>query len=175
MKLLITKLLALAALGFISCTVEKDFSMSFDIDYAVNNAPAAYSSQDTIDASKESSDYSKYKSDIKRIDIESVTYTISDFNGSPTQTLTTAKLEVADTHGSAFQELGTVTNVTLLAAEGVETDLPLSQSGKDYLKSLLSGEGIAVIRFNAAANEYPVTFSVKFKIKTKVTFEKTIP
>jgi len=158
------------------CTVTKDFSMPLEVDYFVNSGTSSVSLLDTLDASSESSDYGKYKEDIKSVDIESATFTISQITPFPTTAVvTSATLEVGDMNGTVMKKIAEVSNVDLQTANGVETPLPLTAEGKDYFKSLMSGDGKAIVKLTATANQEGISFNVLFKFKTKVTFEKTLP
>lgn len=179
MKQLLSFFSILALTAFISgCTVTKDFG--FDIDYTLPvNQPTGttYSTSVTVKGSDHSSDFDKYKSDISNVDVESATYTIvSSDPKSPTQELLNATLKVADLNGGTEVIVGTVSNINLTTAVGTETNLPLTEDGKQKIEDQLRGsDGAATFTFSGTANETPITFTVKFKLHLKATYEKTIP
>lgn len=160
------------------CTVNKDFS--FDIDYdlcASQPTSTTYSTSKTVYGKDYSSDFDKYKSDISNVDVESVTFTIlSSTVTSPSQEIVTATASAGDVSGGAPTILGTVNNINLTTALGVETPLPLTDAGKQKVEDLLLGsDGGGTFYFTGTSNDKPVIFCVKFKMHLKATYEKTIP
>jgi len=171
---------SLILFAFVSgCTVKKDFSFDIDYDLPVNETGSGttYATSSTVKASDYSSDFDKYKEDISNVDVESATYTIlTAVPKSPAQTIINATLTVADLKGGAPVLVGTVSNINLTTALGVETDLPLTDEGKQKIEDQLRGsDGAAVFTFSGSTNEMPIIFTVKFKLNLKATYEKTIP
>lgn len=180
MKQLVQFLSLLAFTAFIGgCTVTKDFGFDIDYDMAVNETGSGttYATSATVKASDYSSDFDKYKEDISNVDIESATYTIlSSVPKSPAQQIINATLTVADLKGGTPVLVGTVSNINLTTALGVETDLPLTDEGKQKIEDQLRGsDGAAIFTFSGSTNEMPIIFTVKFKLNLKATYEKTIP
>jgi hypothetical protein len=179
MKQLLSLLSVLALAAMINgCTVNKDFS--FDIDYdlcAAEMNNTTYSASKTVYGKDYSSDFDKYKSDISNVDVESITFTIlSSTPTSPSQEIVTATASAGDVSGGAPVVIGTVNNVNLTTALGVETPLDLTPAGKQKVEDLLLGsDGGGIFKFEGTSNDKPVIFCVKFKMHLKATYEKTIP
>jgi hypothetical protein len=176
-----TKLSLLSLLAVImtatGCKVNKDFS--FDINYTKNyySMNSAYSREDTIRGKDYSSDFDKYKADIKSLSVESATYTITEaLPTNPSQTIVNATLWVKDIRGGAQTLVATVNGITLASAIGIESNLNLTDEGKQKITDFLKGsDGAFIATFMGTANEAPINFTVKFKLHLKATYEKTIP
>jgi hypothetical protein len=177
MKRLFLSLMTLSAFAFLAgCTVNKDFSVSFDKEFVAANASTSYSKTDTLDVTKSSSDYAKYKSDIKTVEIQSATYTILSTSGSPTQKIVNATLTITNIGGTTTKTLATVSDVNLQSVLGVAQPLPLTDDGKQFLQDQLMGStSSAIITFAGTSNEGPVMFTVSLHMNLKVTYSKTIP
>ncbi|MEI8135629.1 MAG: hypothetical protein WCH46_11255 [bacterium] len=161
---------------FAGCTVHKDFSVTLHKAFDVNYAGLSYSRTDTLDASKASADYQKYRSDITAVDVQSGTYTVTTFTGSATQKVITGTLTVSNLDKSVNKPLATLSNVTLMPIVGVAQPLTLTDEGKTFLQEQLMGSGSsALLTFSASTNEQPIVFSVDFRFEVKATYSKTIP
>lgn len=179
MKQLVQFLSLLAFTAFVSgCTVNKDFSFDIDYDLCANEMNSTtYSTTKTVYGKDYSSDFDKYKADISNVDVESATFTIlSSTVTSPSQEILTATASAADVSGGAPVVIGSVSNINLTTALGVETPLPLTDAGKQKVEDLLLGsDGGGIFTFVGTSNDKPVIFCVKFKLNLKATYEKTIP
>ncbi len=173
-----TVFLAFALLAFVAagCTIDKDFNFSLNQDFVISDYPTTtYSRSDTIDASKSSSDYNKYKADIKNIDIESATYAIISFNGPATQNVISGVLTVTTLDGTTSKVIGTISNVNLSTIGSTPQPLTLTDDGKQLLKDQLSGaSSSAILNFTATTNEAPISFTVHFHFVAKATYSKSL-
>ncbi len=170
--------LAFAVLAFLAtgCTIDKDFNFSLNQDFVISNYPTTtYSRSDTIDASKSSSDYNKYKADIKDIEIESATYTITSFAGPTTQNIVSGVLTVTTLDGTSSKVIASISNVNLSSIGATPQPLTLTEDGKLLMKNQLSGaSSSAILNFTATTNEAPISFTVRFHFIAKATYSKTL-
>ena len=171
-------LLASAVLASVltGCSLDKDFTFSIEKDFVVNNySSTTYSRSDTVDASKSSSDYSKYKSDLKSLDIQSASYTITYFSGSAAQKIVTGTLNVGSLGSVPSKILATVSDVILSSVASITQPLTLTDDGKQYFKDQLMGStSSAIINLSLTTNQAPISFTVRIHFDIKAKYSKSI-
>ncbi|MBN2000923.1 hypothetical protein JW935_25485 [candidate division KSB1 bacterium] len=159
----------------LSCEVSKDFIVKIDKVFNVNYAGETYETMEDIDAKEFSSDFEKYSSDLKSVEILKGTYEIIVFAGPATQKILSADLEVGSTEGEKPVGLAVVDDIVLAEALNNETSLTLRSAGKNKLADLmLNNPHTCRLYFSGQANEAPVVFSIKFRFECKVTYEKKL-
>ncbi len=175
-KLLIWALSVTTIFSIVGCSVDKDFSFTLEKEFsATNYQNATYSTSATMDAKQSSSDFDKYRSDLKSLDIESGSYTITYFQGSATQTIESGTISVSDVNGGAQHTIATISNVNLMAVAGQTQPLTLDDAGKQFFKDqLLSSASAATVYLTATTNQTPITFTIKLSFKVKASYSKSI-
>ena len=167
--------LLLVAVSLTGCALTKDFTLTLERTFNVNYNGTSYAVQNDVDATEASSDFDKYLSDLKSVKIEEVTYLVSNFTGSATQKIVSAKLQVGPTDGSTPTDIASMADVVLSSVAGKDQTLNTSNAGEEELEDLLlDGDHQARIYFTGTANQAPVKFTVKFTIECKVKYEKKL-
>ena len=173
-KITVAILLAMA-LCFTSCEISKDFTFTLEKTFDVNYNQTTYSSSGDVDATQSSSDFDKYASDLKSVDVVEVKYLITSFTGSADQKIVTATVRVGPVDGSATTDIATISNLLFAAAAATEQTLTTSQAGEEQLQNLLlKDDHKARLYFSGTANKAPVVFQIKFKFKCKVKYQKKL-
>jgi len=165
----------LAALSFASCELTKDFMVTIEKTFDVNYNNTVFTSTGDVDATTASSDFDKWASDLKSVDIVKATYIVTSFTGPAAQTITSATVFAGPVDGTLSTELATMSGVNLASVAAKEQTLTTKQAGEDKLQNLLLKDPHqARIYFSATANQAPVKFTIKFKFECKVTYEKKL-
>ncbi len=175
MRKIILILLLGSALFFSSCEISKDFTFTLEKTFDVNYNGATYNTSGDVDGTEASSDFDKYSSDLKSVDVIEVKYVITSFTGPADQKIVTATLKVGPTDGSATTDIAAITNLILATAAANEQSMTTIQAGEEQLQNLLlKDEHKARLYFSGTANKAPVVFQIKFKIKCKVKYQKKL-
>ena len=166
----------LTALVFLSgCELSKDFIFTIQKEFTVSYNSTAIDKVEIINAAESSKNLDKYKDDLKSVQVEKVTYTITYFNGPSSQQINSAALAVAPAMGSAFTQLAAMSNVNLMAVASTEQELDVDEAGEDVLEAALLGDDHTFqMKYSGTANEAPLNFKVKFKVTCKVKYEKKL-
>lgn len=160
----------LVVLFIFGCTAEKDFTMKFDKTFTLNYSSTSFTAPTTEINAAGNENFNKYKEDIKSVELQKVTYTITNFVGNTTQMLDTAVL-IYDTN-NVLSSIGSIYLASIAAKEQV---LPYSQTAADNLSSkMMNSPYKATIGFHGEVNEAPVKFTITFTFEFKVTYEKKI-
>ncbi|MBP7462328.1 MAG: hypothetical protein KBA26_13655 [Candidatus Delongbacteria bacterium] len=170
MKKTIMSLILLTSLILFGCTAEKDFTMKFDKTYNLDYALTEFAAPSLQINAGNNENFNKYKDDIKSVELQKVTYTITNFVGSATQTLDTAVVIV-----DSINTLSRIGHITLANVAAVEQVLPYDQTIADQLAAkMLNSPHTAEVRFHGRVNQAPVKFTIKFTFEFKVTYKKKI-
>lgn len=171
MKNIITSVLLLLAVVISSCqnfpTVKVD--TEFEETFVISNTGATFGETAIIDAT-EDSDFDKYKRKLNKIEVERVTYTITNFNGPANQILQSGTLDVADVDGNGRVNILNFSNLNLAAATGQETDIQGSVAGLTRLQDLIKNDpNKATIIYAGNVNQGPIRMTVQLKFYSKLT------
>jgi hypothetical protein len=166
-------LLLLAFIGlttFFSCNkLDVTENLDLKVSFVVNSSTTAFNTVEIFDAAAYSSIISQYDTKIKSIEVTDVTYTLTAFNGTPTQQINNATLVVSDENGNGPETVGTVANVNLQNATIGDHPLTLDQSGVDRIAALIKDSPHKCqVTLSGTANEAPLDFTVEFTIKVKM-------
>lgn len=149
--------------------LEKDINFVIEKEISVKDTAGSFSGSELVDALSANNDFKENKSHIKSASIERVSYFLSYYNGTFTQTLVNGKVSVADENGGGSTELATLSNVRLMDATK-ESDLPTNSSGIERAKNLLLGEPFkARLTWNASLSEKGIDAKIKTRFHVKVT------
>ena len=163
-------LLVAGAFAIGGCNLlEKDLNFVIEKELSVNDTSNTFTGSDVIDALSANNEFKDNKSHIKSASIEKVTYYLSYFKGSATQTLEQGSVKIADKDGSNPVTLAELSNIRLMDVTK-ETELKTQTAGVDRATKLLLNEPFAAkIIWQAKINEKPVDLKVKTKFHVKVT------
>jgi len=166
----------LAAVALMAgCELSRDFVVTVQKEFTVNYNSTAISKIELIDGTTYSDDLEKYAADLKSVDVTRVTYTVTYFNGTNTQEITSAVLSVGPSAGSDFTTLASMSHVNLMSVAAIEKELEYDKAGENVLEDGLLGDGHSFqMKFTGTANQAPLNFKIKFKIVCKVKYEKKL-
>jgi len=174
-KYLAGSLLAVLMLLTSNCTFTKDFMVTIEREFAVNETGTAFSKTADLAASDYSSDFEKYAEDLKELEVVSASYTVTYQGGSNSQKVNSATLKIGATDGSGAELLTTLSNVNLASSLNAETEFDVEKAGEDKLADLaLTAPYTFRYYFAGTVSESPLNFKVAFKLRCKVKYEKKI-
>jgi len=157
---------------FSSCdddVLTQDFGITLSQVFVVNTADSVFALDTVLDAGAQSEDITKYSDNIEDFVLEKVTYELTAFGGTPDQTAVVGTIDVADTNGTNRINLTGLANVNLASLLNTETELPLNQSGAEFLAGRLKASPFAAKVFlDGEANHGPLSFTVKFRFYVKM-------
>jgi hypothetical protein len=158
-------------------TVKKTFNLTFEVLFDVQDQTnTTYQQIALLDASAQSSDFSKNKGEVIAFTLDSARYyTTYVVDPTTTQQINNAAITVGNEAGSDAITLGSVANVNLLSVfeEGNAQPLPLNTDGiAKFATMLRSSPNKAWIKFQGDVNQGPVDFKVR--VKFYVTFQAYI-
>lgn len=141
-----------------------------DEDFDSKGSSVSYSDNQIIDAAKVSSDFAKYKDKIQDIQVNKITYIVSEYAAPGAKVVfTNGKLGFSAESATAGLELAELAFQDIQAAQGSEKTLPISQAGLDQLASILKDNKIAKIHSTGTFSSTPVSFKVLVKVDCTVT------
>jgi hypothetical protein len=174
-KFLIGLLLVLLMMLTSGCTFTKDFMVTIEREFVVNENATAFNKAADVDVRDYSSDFEKYAEDLKELEVVSASYTVTYHSGSNSQKVNSATLKIGATDGSGAVLLSTLNNVNLASSLNVETEFDVENAGENKLQDLaLDSPYTFRYYFNGTVNESPLNFKVVFKLRCKVKYEKKI-
>lgn len=149
----------------------KLFPISFDLpqemNFDINQSGSTYNGTKVIDPST-NEQFKKNTDKIKDITVERVTYTISNFDGTNTQTAN-ASFDVADGSGNGKVNVGSFNNLNIASMVSKETDLTASPASITALSGFMKASPFKVtVYYSGSVNQAPAKFSLKLKFYTKV-------
>ena len=175
-KIVVLIAIAVIMTAFIGCSAEKDFTLELEKEFDVEYGATTYSEVSDFDASEASSDFEDYKDNISSVSFEEVSYNVTYFHGTATQAILLADLKVGDVSGSTPKTLASLDNVNLMtAAYSGEMVIPTNDAGENKIVDLMyNSPHKARFYFEGTANEAPLDFKIRFKVKLKVTYKKSL-
>ena len=165
-------ILLLVAFVFSSCEVKHDFTFTFETGESTA-AAVDLSFSEVLDATSVSSEFSKYKNDIDKIEISRIRYLITDFTGIATEKINTIQIKVGDVNDNQSVDLASANDIVLANVKGTDQDMQMNSAGQSRMSDLIKNSpNKAKIYFSAAADGL-VIYKVKLKIDLKVTYKKS--
>jgi hypothetical protein len=165
-------ILLITAFVFNSCEVKHDFTFTFDTNESTA-AAVDLSFSEVVDAASISSEFSKYKNDIDKVEISRIRYLITDFTGIATEKINSIQIKVGDPNDNQSTDLASATDIVLANIQGTEQDMQMNSAGQNRLSDLIKNSpNKAKIYFSATADGI-VIYKVKLKIDFKVTYKKS--
>lgn len=170
-KSLFLVLFALALVTFTSCELfekadDVTFNVSVPLDFVIdenadNPGGASYSDTELLDATTDP-EIAKYADKINKIEVERITYTIS--NADPSSVVFSGgSLMVA----SNSKIIATASSVSL--SNTAETELTADLDGFNDLAARLLDDKQETVMLNGTLSETPVSFNVRFRFYLKIT------
>ncbi|MGE0587249.1 MAG: hypothetical protein AB7O48_01640 [Cyclobacteriaceae bacterium] len=151
-----------------------DVSFTADIKKSFNVSGAeegAYADQIVLDATSDS-EINKYKEKITDIEVNKVTYRVSNYSGPDGATFDGEMLFDAS-GGSASGSLGSVSissvNLGTASSAGTEFELDLEQSEVDAIAAQLQDNNTVTATMDGTISAGPVSFTVEVVINAKIT------
>jgi hypothetical protein len=165
-------ILLLSTFVFSSCEIKHDFNFTFETGESTA-AAADLSFSEVLDAASVSSEFSKYKNDIDKIEISRIRYLITDFTGIATEKINSIKIKIGNVNDNQSVDLASANNIELANVKGTEQDMQMVSAGQSRMSELLKNSPHkAKIYFSAGADGV-VIYKVKLKIDLKVTYKKS--
>jgi hypothetical protein len=179
-KSLFRNLLAIVMIAFLfaGCDkLEKADDVSFDAQFTVpqkvevdeqaDNPENPYTSLNSSIEAEQSAEYVKYKSKVKNIRVNKITYTISDLNADGPVTLTSGQAIFFESGGSATS--GSIASVSNLLLANGTGDLEASQAALDKIGEILLENGDVTVVSVANISASPVFFHIALTLHVTVT------
>lgn len=145
------------------------FSTEFDESISVSNAEGSYSSSITLDATTDP-EVAKYKEKIQNIELNEVTYTVSNYVGPDDATFTG---DILFGVAGDIDKLGSVSisglNLSDASTSGDEMDLNLSQDEVNAVALQLKDDKTVLVTMAGEFSDGPVSFIVTVKVDAKIT------
>lgn len=143
------------------------FSTEFDKSLTVDNAgKGSYSDQITLDATTDP-EVAKYKEKIQNIELNDVTYKVSNYTGPDDATFS------GDVLFGVNGDLGSVSisglNLSDASSSGDEMDLDLSQDEVNAVAAQLKNDKTVLVTMAGEFSDGPVSFVVTVKVDAKIT------
>lgn len=165
--------LAAGLVAFSGCSFDKSTDVTIDKTFTVNPASSTtttYTETQIIDPSAQSDDFKKYVSDVTKIEIVSVDYTIVSTTGPANQHVS-ATLSTGDANGANFAMFAQALNVPILSSVGVTTPMTYdANAGTTFGNNLKSSPNKASLKLDATTDVAPANFVVKVTVHLKATF-----
>ncbi|OYU65132.1 MAG: hypothetical protein CFE22_15245 [Cytophagaceae bacterium BCCC1] len=141
-------------------------TLSFDLDneftFNIDKTGLQYEGSRVVDPTT-NAQFEKYKKKLNSIVITRVTYTVTNFKGTPTQTASMS-FDVSDSNGGGKATIGSYSNVNLSSLVDKETDMVLNQAGAATLAGyMLTSPNKFNVSYVGSVNQSPVKFDVKIK------------
>jgi hypothetical protein len=162
-------MMAVSAPLFLSCDLLDDADdVSFDTTleqniYAAESNPGTnvdYDEVITLDATTDP-DINEYKEKIKGFKINSITYKVTSFDGTPGSTFS-GTLAFGDASTSTSSVAATITNLDLSAAltSGTEFEVTIDQADVNEIQAMLKSDKAVKIYLDGTLSETPVYFTL---------------
>jgi len=143
------------------------FSTEFDESITVNDAPAgSYSDQITLDATTDP-EVAKYKEKIQNIELNEVTYKVSNYVGPDDATFTGDVL--FGTNGTLGSVSISAVNLSDASNSGDEMELDLSQDEVNAVAAQLKDDKAVLVTMAGEFSDGPVSFVLTVKVDAKIT------
>jgi hypothetical protein len=139
----------------------------FEVDEQADDPENPYTSlNSTIDA-EQNAEYVKYKSKVKKIRVNKVTYTISNFDAPGAVTLVSGLAIFFENGGNAATgEIASVENLLLVNGSG---ELEASQDVLDTIGEILLENGEVNVVSVATVSDSPVFFHIGVTLEVSIT------
>ena len=141
-------------------------SLTEEIPVSATEADQNIAYETTIDA-KSDSDILENLEKIKEYQIESVTFTVTEYNGPDTANLS-GTLSVGNSAKTFSADIPSL-NIKLFADEVY--NISLSEEQLDELESILLASNQLKVTFSGSVSEAPLSFTLNVTVKTKVTVD----
>ncbi|MFW5706122.1 MAG: hypothetical protein ACOCX8_03880 [Bacteroidota bacterium] len=163
-----------SAMAFQSCEdsdlLDVNETFTYEHEMMVFTTDTTYTEIDTINLAEHSSVIDQYGDKIKNIEIEEVKYWLTAFAGDDDQKIMESSLKVAAPDGSGEETISSIENVVLATLLNKETELPVNETGLDRMETLIKDPPHTFrLNYNTSANKGPLSFTVKFRFKIKMT------
>jgi len=164
---IIAALFLLTACGDLFDVVENFY---FEHEFHVTSSQQVINEFAVVDMSEKEDLIADYGSKIKKIEIQSVWYWLSEHTGSVDQKFNYLSLNVAKADGSESANIVNLQNVTLSELLSNPTGLSLNEAGIQKLNELIkNGPHRFSLSLNGETNEAPLNFKVVFEFQVKMT------
>lgn len=161
-------LFILSVLVLTSCENFPGVSFEFNNDmiFVIDKPGLQYDGIKLIDPTTNET-FKKNSDKLKDVTVTKVTYTISDFVGTATQTAS-ASFDATDGNGSNKTNIGSFSNINLSSLVGKETELSASQAAFIALAGFMKTSPFKVnVSYTGSVNQAPVKFTLKLKVYAK--------
>jgi len=154
-----------------SCSVlEISKEVEFDIIFPIHGDDPLVEDTYLFDLLQYSSEYEDYMDNVRDIDIQSITFTVTDFAGDEEQSIDDGELYISDENGGGTQLLANLPGVNLSQAEDLEHELDLEPAGLERAEELiLNAPNTCLSSISVMVNSTPVAFNMKFHVKALVS------
>lgn len=145
-------------------------SFTFEHEFVVLTEDAQYADQALVNLAEQETLIADYGSKIKDIEIVHVKYWFKNHNGSTTQQIDQAMLQVATPAGADVQTIAQVENINLAANVNNPQMLQLNDQARQKLEDLILAQPHTfMLKFAASFSEVPADFTVVFEFKANMT------
>jgi hypothetical protein len=167
-------ILLLTAFTFNSCDIKHDFTFTFETPETTAGA-VDLSFSEVLDATVVSSEFSKYKNDIDKIEISRVRYLVTQATATASARINSIQIKVGDVNDNQSVDLASANDIALMSVAAVDQEVQMNQAGKNRLNDLLKNSPHkAKIYVSINGTSGVTTYKVKLKIDVKVTYKKSL-
>lgn len=171
--------LALACtIAFVSCDkIEQADDITFNTEFTIpqgfvveekaDNPVNPYMSLSSSIQASQNAEYLKYIDRIKKIRVNKIKYTISEFSAPEPVTLTSGKAIFFEAGGSAATgQIASVSNLSLANGSG---ELAANQATLDKMGEILLKDGEIFVVSEATLSNAPVYYTIKVTLEVSIT------
>ncbi|WP_435354432.1 hypothetical protein [Emticicia sp. SJ17W-69] len=142
------------------------FDFNSDMTFVIDKPGLQYDGSKLLDPTTNET-FKKNSDKLKDVTVTKVTYTISDFVGTTSQTAS-ASFDAADGNGNNKTNIGSFSNVNLSSLVGKETEITASPAAIIALAGFMKTSPYKVnVYYTGSVNQAPVKFTLKLKVYAK--------
>lgn len=151
-------------------TFDVELTHVFNVNETADSkgSPVAYSHFELLDAATVNSDFNKFKDKIKSVTVNSITYTVSNYQSAKSVTFKNGQVGFSSASATSASVLAAVSSESLQAIQGQEKTLPIDQSGVNTVADLIKNDKKINIYTIGTLSETPVKFDVTVKLECTI-------
>ncbi|MEQ9592016.1 MAG: hypothetical protein RLN86_05425 [Cyclobacteriaceae bacterium] len=150
-------------------SLTRDLTQTLNVSESNSGTDLSYSKSFIIDATTDP-EVDKYKDKINEVEVNKITYKISNFVGTSGTTFS-GDLKFAQASASTFTIAATINNLDLSQASssGTSFDLDFSPTDVSTIAGLLKNDKSVQVQLSGTLSEGPASFSVEVTINATIT------
>lgn len=143
--------------------------VDFDLSYEVNSTDTLVRDSILFDLAVYGAEYKQYIDYLEKIEILSVTYSVSEFEGAVDQVIRVGKVTVSDENGAGCVDFAIIPEIALAELLISEQELELVPEGLDRAEELvINSPNRCLAILTAVVAPAPARFTIKFRINARI-------